>query len=79
MGPTTMSTMNSKLVTVEKLTNNGENWIMWKSHLLSILEANALLKHIEGSACCPADPDTFPIGYTISCTVSCCFVPFCTK
>jgi hypothetical protein len=56
--------MNSKLVTVEKLANNGENWITWKSCLLSILEANTLLKHIEGSAHRPADPDTFPIGYT---------------
>lgn len=63
MGPTQMSSINSKMTVIEKLAADGANWLSWKSWMVSILESSALLKHIDGTARHPSSPLTFPPGH----------------
>ncbi|KAF8524843.1 major facilitator superfamily domain-containing protein [Hysterangium stoloniferum] len=58
--------MGPAIVTLEKLADNGKNWIAWKSRILSILESGVLLKHIDGSAQRPPDPTIYVAGTVLT-------------
>jgi transposase InsO family protein len=50
---------NSKFISMERLADNGENWVSWKTQIKSILGSNSLLKHIDGTARQPPAPIVF--------------------
>jgi hypothetical protein len=44
---------------MEKLADNGKNWVSWKTQINSILGSNSLLKHIDGTTHQPPAPIVF--------------------
>jgi transposase InsO family protein len=50
-------------ISLPKLSDNGSNWIVYKSRILATIKARGLGRYIRGAALIPDPPPTFPSGH----------------